>query len=122
MGCEATSQKHLFSVEAEGVDSSLEVLLNSPGFGAAAEKEPTALQRVNIWDKLARLGPGAVKSDRRGASKGKAGAQGIRPHVGKVLLPILLSEECWHPVNNSQNTLKKATQYVDLLYKNLLLY
>lgn len=120
MGCEATSQKHLFSGEAGGVDRSLGVLLHGPAFGSAVEKEPTTLQRANTWDRLARLGHGAVKSDREGARKGKASAQGIRPHVGKVLLLILLSEACWHLVNNSQKTLKKAKQYVDL-YKNQLL-
>lgn len=120
MGCEATSQKHLFSGEAGGVDSSLGVLLHCPAFGSAVEK--IALQKANIWDRLTRLGPGAVKSDRRGASKGKADVQGIRPHVGKVLLPIPLSEDCWHLVNNSQKTLKKALQYMDLLYGNLLLH
>lgn len=52
MGCEATSQKHLFSGEAGVVDSSLGVLLHGPAFGSALEKEPTALQRANFWDRL----------------------------------------------------------------------
>lgn len=90
MGYEATSQKHLFSGEAGGVVGSPGVLLHRPAFGFAVEKEPIVLQRANVWDKVTRLGPGVVKSDRR---KGKAGAQRIRPRVGKVLLPILLSEE-----------------------------
>lgn len=45
------------------------------------------------------------KRQEKRESKGKAGAQGIRPHVGKVLLPVLLSEDGWHLVNNSQKTL-----------------
>lgn len=46
------------------MDSSLGMLLHGHAFGSAVEKEPTVLQTANIWVRLARLRPGAVKSDR----------------------------------------------------------